>query len=300
MLAVAVRVSNLVIGLTVVAYGTSAPELVVSVQAAISNHGDVALGNVIGSSIANVGLILGSAALLRPARVDGTLRIRELPVLVASACLVPVMLLDGVLGHVDGVILLGSAIGYSGWMVNLARATFTSTVSSSHDRAAALGGSSESVTALSPRHIGRAALLTLLGLGVLLGGGHLFVEGAIATARAFGMTDQLVGLTIVAIGTSLPELVTSVVAAMRGESDIAIGNVIGSNIFNVLLCLGAAATVGSIGTSLRAIWFEVAAFLGMTMLAAYFIRTERTVSRVEGGIALVAYLGFLAVALIRA
>lgn len=296
-LALSLRVPQLLIGLTVVAYGTSAPEVIVGVQAASAGHGEVALGNVIGSNIANVGLILGIAALIRPPRVDGMLRRRELPVLLVSTALVPLLLLDGAVSRWEAAGLLLIAAAYTAWMVRAARgaaAIATAQVETivERDAADAAGG---------PKPIGvpRAAATAVVGLAILLVGGHLFVDAAVSVARSLGMSDRLVGLTIVAVGTSLPELVTSVIAARRGHSDIAVGNVVGSNIFNTFLCLGAAAFAGSVAAPLSTLWLDIGALFLMTALAAMFIRTERFISRWEGATAVAVYALFTVVIVMR-
>jgi cation:H+ antiporter len=296
-LALALRVPQILVGLTVVAYGTSAPEIIVSVQAASTGHGDVALGNVIGSNIANIGLILGGVALIKPPRVDGSLRRRELPVLLASTALVPLLLLDGTIHHWEAVGLMLVAVAYTGSMVHKARSAATVAEAKADARAA----TQLADIAGAPRPAGarRAAIIAIFGLLVLLVGGHLFVVGSVAVAHALGMSDRLVGLTIVAIGTSLPELVTSVIAAHRGHSDIAVGNVIGSNIFNILLCLGAAALAGRVSASLSTQAPDLAALIIITALAALFLRTERKISRREGALAATFYALFTLVTVIR-
>jgi cation:H+ antiporter len=291
-LALALRVPQIVVGLTVVAYGTSAPEVVVGVKAALGGHAAVALGNVIGSNIANVGLILGVAVLLRPARVDASLGRRELPVLLSSAALLPLLLRDGRLGAVEGALLLGLAVLYTGWMVREARSA--AVVKRAEEQLEEVAREADAAGAPRPGSPSASALIALGGLGVLLLGGHLFVEGAVGLALRIGMSERVVGLTIVAVGTSLPELVTSVIAALRGHSDLAVGNVVGSNIFNVLLCLGLSGLVGPLTASWSSLRLEVAALLVMTVLCAVFIRTERTVSRAEGAFALGLYLAFTA------
>lgn len=296
-LALALRVPQLLVGLTVVAYGTSAPEIIVGVQAARAGHGDVALGNVIGSNIANIGLILGIAALIRPARVDGTLRRRELPMLVASAAIVPLLLLDGVVGRHESGALLLIALGYTAWMVRESRSA--AVLASARADATILGSAADAAGAPAPPSSLRAALTAVVGLIVLLVGGTLFVEGAVSVARTLGMSERLVGLTIVAVGTSLPELVTSVIAARRGHSDIAVGNVVGSNIFNTFLCLGAAGLFGPVGAPLATLGVDLVALVVMTGLAGAFIRSARTISRLEGGIALACYAVFVLVTVER-
>jgi cation:H+ antiporter len=289
-LALALRVPQLIVGLTVVAYGTSAPELIVGIQAAVQNRGDVALGNVVGSNIANVGLILGLATLVRPARVDASLRRRELPVLVLSAALVPLILGDGRVASWEALMLLGFAVAYTVWMARSTRAA--QVVGQAKVDAVVTADAADTAGAPAPKGIARSSIVALLGLVVLLVGGNVFVGGAVEVARALGMSDRLVGLTIVAVGTSLPELVTSVIAAVRGHSDIAIGNVVGSNIFNVLLCLGGAALVGGVGSEIKQVSVELAMMVLMTLLAAVFIRSERLITRVEGGVALAVYVTF--------
>jgi cation:H+ antiporter len=296
-LALALRVPQILVGLTVVAYGTSAPEIIVGVQAASAGHGEVALGNVIGSNIANIGLILGIAALIRPARVDGALRRRELPVLVVSTAVIPLLLLDGVLSRWEAGGLLLVAAGYTGWMIHAARSA--ASVAAARVDAETAGEAADAAGAPKPVGTLRAALTAAVGLAVLLIGGHLFVDGAVSVAHALGMSDRLVGLTIVAVGTSLPELVTSVIAARRGHSDLAVGNVVGSNIFNTFLCLGAAGLAGSVGATLHTLGVDLVGLLVMTGLAAAFIRTERTISRLEGGVAVALCAVFTALTVAR-
>ncbi len=296
-LALAFRVPQILVGLTVVAYGTSAPEIIVGVHAAHAGHGGVALGNVVGSNIANVGLILGAALLVRAARVDGALRSRELPVLMVSTALVPLALLDGVVSRVEGAAMLALAVLYTGWMVRSSRSA--SAVAAAEAGAVAAEEASDAAGAPSPEGPRKAALTAAAGLGVLLIGGNLFVDAAVLVARSLGMSERLVGLTIVAVGTSLPELVTSVIAARRGHSDIAIGNVVGSNIFNVLLCLGAASAVAPVRASLGSIAVDLVALGGMTALMAWFLRREQTLSKAEGAVALVGYAAFTVIAIAR-
>ncbi|MCC7111138.1 MAG: calcium/sodium antiporter [Deltaproteobacteria bacterium] len=295
-LARTLRVPQLIIGLTVVAYGTSAPEIIVGTEAAAAGHSDVALGNVVGSNIANIGLILGLTALLRPARVDGALARRELPVLIASTVLVPLLLLDGVIRAWEAAGLLLVAAAYTGYMVRSARRAALgeaqAAARSTLDAADAAGGP-------RPKGVWRAAATAVVGLAILLVGGSLFIDGAVEVAKRIGMSERIVGLTIVAVGTSLPELITSLIAARRGHSDIAIGNVIGSNTFNVFLCLGAAALAGPVGAPLSAVTVELVALFVMTALAALFIRSERHVTRLEGALALMLYLAFALVTVLR-
>jgi cation:H+ antiporter len=285
-LALAFRVKPLVVGLTVVAYGTSAPELTVSVAAALEGRGVLALGNAIGSNIANLGLILGLTALISPPTVDGRLIRREVPVLVISSALPIAFLYDGAIGRLEGVLLLGGAVGFTIWMLRVHASPSVQTAAGAAEDAEAAG---------APHTDSRPwlAVLVVVGLAVLVGGGKLFVDGAVGIARTLGVSDRVVGLTIVAVGTSLPELAASLVAALRGHSAIAVGNVVGSNIFNVLLILGSASAVSPIETSLHDVRLDVVALVGMTLLGSVFLRTARTIRRWEGAVLTVAYFIFL-------
>lgn len=296
-LALALRIPQLIVGLTVVAYGTSMPEIIVSVQAALAGHPTVAIGNVLGSNIANIGLILGVAALIAPARVDAALRTRELPVLLAATALVPATLIDGTISRIEGAVLLACGILYTTWMIRAARsraevATAQADAIVSRDAADAAG-------APQARGAGHSALIALFGLGVLLVGGSLFGDGAVAVAYSLGMSERLVGLTVVAVGTSLPELITGVVAARRGHSDLAIGNVVGANIFNVFLCLGSASLVGNVAAPLSEIAIDLVALGAMTAVGVVLIRSQRTISRREGAVAVGLYVLFLATSIAR-
>jgi cation:H+ antiporter len=290
-LARALRVPQIIVGLTVVAYGTSLPEVVVGVRAASTGHGDVALGNVIGSNIANIGLILGLATLVRPPLVDRSLARRDLPVLLLSTALLPLLLLDGWLGRGEATLLVVAAIGYTAWMIRVARRP-----SSSPPATAAPVSTSASGT---PPRVTRALVLVALGLAGLILGGDRFIVGAVAIARDLGVSERVVGLTIVAVGTSLPELVTSVIAARRGLSDLAIGNVVGSNIFNALLCLGTAGLASPIRGLVPALRVDLLALGLLTALMAYSARRQRIITRVEGFLMLAIYATYTVATVLR-
>jgi cation:H+ antiporter len=286
-------IRQLVIGLTVVAYGTSSPELVVGISAGLRDQGAIALGNVIGSNIANLGLILAVCALIRAPRVDRQIVVREVPVLLVATGLVPLVLLDARVSLIDACGLLVLAVGYTAWMV------ITST-RGSNEQAAEVAADAATASGLAPSHSRRRlALLTLTGLAGLIGGGHLLVNGAVGIARVAGLSDQLIGLTIVAIGTSLPELATSVIAAIRGHGDIAVGNVVGSNIFNVVLILGASGIAGSIQAPLGDVVLELIALGAMTLIATVAMATRRTVGRLEAIVMLLGYVAFLSALALR-
>ena len=296
-LALSLRIPQILVGLTVVAYGTSAPEMIVGIQAARAGHADVALGNIIGSNIANIGLILGIAALIAPAVVDGALRRRELPVLVASTLAVPLFLIDGAISIFESCALLLAAVVYTGLMIVAARRA--STLQQAADDTAAIAEAADVAGAPHAGGVLKSGITALVGLAVLLVGGTLFVEGAVDMAIALGMSEKLVGLTVVAIGTSLPELVSSVVAARKGHSDLAVGNVLGSNIFNVLVCLGAAGLAGPLRAELSTLTVELSVLAGFTLLAVFLMRGTRKITRVEGAIAVACYVAFLAWTIVR-
>lgn len=267
-------VKALVIGLTVVAYGTSAPEGVVSAIAALDGNGAIAVGNVVGSNVVNLGIILGLTAVFAPPRVDGSLIQREVPVMVASAFAVPAVLFDGVVTRFEGALLLLGAIAFTIWVL-----------------AKAKGASSSDEPIAVTRSRGKNAALAVAGLCALIAGGKLLVDGAVGIAATFHIDERIVGLTIVAIGTSLPELATSLVAAARGQSSIAIGNVVGSNIFNALLILGAAAVLAPIRIPFADIRTSMVTMMLITIAGAIALRGDRTISRLEGA----ALAGFYAI-----
>lgn len=278
----------IVIGLTVVAYGTSAPELVVSMVAAIEGRSAIALGNVVGSNIANIGLILGLTAMIRPPRVDSGLIRRELPVLVVATVLVPFMLYNGVVSRLEGAFLVAAAVAFTLFTLRLTRQVSSEST---------LGVEAREEVALEAARGGMGKLIgiALLGLGVLVAGGKLFVDAASGLALQLGMSEQLVGLTIVAIGTSLPELATSLVAAVRGHSDLAVGNIVGSNVFNILFVLGGSAVVRPISESLAANRVSLAVMIGFAAIGTLMMRWERVISRAEGAVLVAVYATFLAV-----
>jgi cation:H+ antiporter len=232
-LATLLGVRPVIVGLTVVAFGTSAPELFVSVAAAIRGSTDLMLGNVIGSNLANIGLILGLAALLTPVGVDRGIR-RDVWILVGVSAAFALMCLDRVLGRGDAVVLVAGLFAYQTWMVRHATRTARSELAG---RIGAAGPERSAAT------IGKLLGMIALGvLGLALGGDQI-VRSALKIARTLGVSESLVGLSLVAVGTSLPELATTVIAAARRESDIALGNVIGSNLFNTLGVAGPAALI---------------------------------------------------------
>ena len=264
----------LVIGLTIVAFGTSSPELLVSISAALRGSSDVAVGNVVGSNIFNVAVILGLTALIKPPKVHSDLIRREIPVLIIVSMLGFVVISSGNVTRLVGILLFFGLCYYCWYCIQGAR---------KHPNAlpADVSGSTQMSSWL-------CGILIVAGLSFLIFGANLFVAGAVAVARGFGMSEALIGLTIVAAGTSLPELATSIVAAIKREPDVAIGNVVGSNIFNILGILGVTASILPLEVSGIGI-IDVGYMLGLAVLLLPFAFSQRSISRFEGGIFLSMY-----------
>jgi cation:H+ antiporter len=236
---------------------------------------------VIGSCIANLGLILGLTALISPPTVDGRLIRREIPVLLLSVAVLPLVLIGGYISLLETALMLSVAVAFT---------LYTLLVSSES------GGGEE--TEHEPKGESKLllVLLTVVGLVLLVAGGDLFVEGARRLALTLGMSERLVGLTVVAVGTSLPELAASLVAALRGYSSLAVGNVVGSNIFNVFLILGVVGFIAPVEGSVFALRFDIAFLIGMTLLGILFMRGERRIHRAEGALLLAGYSAFIVIA----
>lgn len=233
-LARAVRISSLVIGLTVVAFGTSAPEMAVSVQAALKGSADVSVGNVVGSNIFNVLVVLGLSALVAPLIVSMSLVRRDVPLMILASLLLWLVCLDGSVNRLEGLTGLVLLVAWTTWLVMASRNESSSQV--------AQGADPDQLADLPrPQPVWLAVLLVLAGLAILVFGADRLIVGSIAIARALEVSELIIGLTIVAAGTSLPELMTSVIASLKGERDISVGNVIGSNVFNILGVMGMSA-----------------------------------------------------------
>lgn len=278
-------VSRLVIGLTVVAFGTSMPELVVSVLASLRGSPDITLGNIIGSNSANIGLILAVAAIITPLRVHVSTLRREVPIALASACVFAWLCWTGSLSRLDGALLSGALVAY----------VIFSYVSSRKETAVLSADVQEELKEAipeSPRKAGVNILLLVTGLATLAGGAELMVRGSSDIARAFGLSEKLIGLTIVAIGTSLPELATSVVAAAKKEADIAVGNVVGSNIFNILGIGGVAALITEVTGADRFV-MDAGVMILFSLFLLPVLYTGQRISRTEGVILLVGYVSYL-------
>ncbi len=286
-IALALGVRPLFVGLTIVAFGTSAPELVVCVVAAAQGNTDVALGNVLGSNIANVGLILGLSAAVAPVRVSLRLAQRELPFMMAATLVVYALAWRASLGRLEGLLLFLALLAFTWLALRWARREPPAVVAEFE--------SAQQVRVAGKRlQVARDVGLVMLGLGVLSGGGHLLVVAAVDLARRAGISEFIIAATLVAVGSSLPELATSVVASLRGESDILVGNLVGSNLFNILGALGLAAVVRPIGVNPKVLGFEFVALLVFSAAMAAVLRRGHQVERWQGIVLLAAYAGFVA------
>lgn len=290
-------VPAIIIGLTVVAFGTSAPELALNIAAAIKGNDELSFGNIVGSNIANIGLILGLSAMVLPLKVNNSVIKRELPLMLIATVLtatVAVLPLDsgewshGVLSRIDGAVLLA---GFVLTMLLIFWSAKNPTASGGPEIEAEIAELRE---AAKSQPIWRGIILVLLGLAALVTGGQISESSASAIAKAMGLSDEMIGLTVVAVATSLPELATSLAAIRRGQVDIAVGNVVGSNLFNLLLVLGVTSTVAPVdvpgGGYAALVMMLLLSFLLVPMSRTF----GRTVSRVEGVALLTLYLGYMA------
>jgi cation:H+ antiporter len=295
-LATAVGISPLVIGLTVVAFGTSAPEMAVSVQSSLAGQSDVAVGNVVGSNIANILLILGCSALAAPLIVSRQLVRLDVPLMVVASLVVYGLAWNGRLGQLESSLLFLGVIGYTSYSIYQSRRQGQKEANELPD-----------LTPAPPkgaRQLAGNALIATAGLGLLVLGADLLVDAAVTVAEFLGVSKLVIGLNIVAVGTSLPELATSVVASLRGEREIAVGNVVGSNLFNLLAVLGLAGMVtpGGLLVSAQALQFDLLVMTAVAFLCLPIFLTGDTISRGEGAFFLgyyAAYIAYLVLAAVQ-
>ncbi|HEY5656743.1 MAG TPA: calcium/sodium antiporter [Myxococcota bacterium] len=283
-LALRLGISAVAIGLTVVAFGTSAPELVVSVDAALTGANDISVGNVVGSNIANIALILGIATLVRPTQVAAQLVRVDAPIMVVVSLALLAALVDGGASRLEGSLFLLGLLLYVAFTFWQARQE--------------LPDVQREFASATPRpRAGAMGIVALLvvGLALLVGGGHLLVEGAVEIAAQLGISQAAIGLTVVAVGTSLPELATSLVAALRGHGDIAVSNVIGSNIFNILGILGLTALVRPLALGGISV-IDLAVMVALAFILVLLLAARSRLGRVEGACfvaGFVLYVGWL-------
>ena len=279
----------LIIGLTVVAFGTSAPETAVSVQAALNGSGDIAIGNVLGSNIANVLLILGVTSLVAPLIVSRQLIRLDVPIMIGASLVTYALAWDGSLSRLDGALLFSAVIAYTAFLIiSSRRATAAATADDEFAKEFGLDETPKPYASLIN------AGLVVAGLVLLVTGSNFLVEGAVSLARALGLSELVIGLTVIAIGTSLPELATSILAAIRGERDIAVGNIVGSNIFNLLCVLGLASLVSpnAIGVAANALAFDFPVMIAVALACLQIFFTGYAINRWEGLLFVAYYVAY--------
>ena len=293
-LAAVLGLSPLVIGLTVVAFGTSSPELAVSVQSAFAGQADIALGNVVGSNIFNVLFILGLSALIVPLVVAQQLVRWDVPLMIGVSVLTLLLGLDGRIGRLDGLLLFAGLVAYTAFAVIQSRRE-SQAVRAEYE--AEFGEQPKGDAAVA-----RNVALVVAGLAALMLGSRWLVDGAVALAKAFGLSELVIGLTVVAAGTSLPEVATSILAALRKERDIAVGNVVGSNIFNLLgvLGLGSLVSPGGINVPPAAEGFDLPVMIAVAVACLPIFASGRLIARWEGGLFLVYYVLYTAYLILAA
>ncbi|HEY0887044.1 MAG TPA: calcium/sodium antiporter [Ramlibacter sp.] len=296
-LALSFGISPLVVGLTVVAFGTSAPELAVSLGAVLDGRVDIAIGNVVGSNVFNVLFILGASALIVPLVVNIQLIRQEVPIMIGASLLLLLVTLDGRVSRFDAALLSGLMLAYTGFLVVQSRGE---TQAANDEYTQALAPAAASTWDRSP--LVQAGLI-VAGLGALVLGSQWLVEAAVTFAKALGVSDVIIGLTIVAAGTSLPEVATSITAAVKGERDIAVGNVVGSNTFNILGCVGLSGlAAGGAGLTVppSLLSFDIWVMLAVALACIPVFLSGREIARWEGAVFLLYYVAYVAYLILAA
>ena len=286
-LAAALGISPLVVGLTVVAFGTSSPEVVVSLQAGLTGQPDIVIGAVVGSNIANVLLILGLSAIVAPLIIGQRLVRLDVPLMIGASLLLLVLALDGTIDRADSLVLLSGGMAYTVFVIRQGRRE-TKRLRGENDVEVA------SRMPVSGRQLAFRVGQVVVGLALLIAGARWLVDGAVAAARALGLSELIVGLTVVAVGTSLPEFATSIVASLRGESDIAVGNVVGSNLFNILAVLGLAGFMvpGGLPVAIGALDFDIPFMVAVAVACLPIFFTGYAIARWEGWLFLIYYAAY--------
>jgi len=279
-LALRLGLSPLVVGLTVVAYGTSMPELLVSLKAAFSGQPDIALGNVVGSNIFNIAVILGLSAIVFPVATNLQVIKWDAPLLLAVTVLSTLTFIDGQVSRVEGIVFVCGAIACTVWTVWAAK------------KEPKVASEAEEVAAPSGGSLTGDVFKIIIGLGVLILGSRLLVDNAVTVASSLGVSEAVIGLTIIAAGTSMPELATSVVAAWRRQSDIALGNVLGSNLFNILFVLGGSSIIHPVSTKGMTM-LDLGMMIGVTALLLPILITGKRINRIEGLLLFISYIAYL-------
>ena len=273
------RIPSIIIGLTIVAFGTSAPELAVSVSASLAGNNDIAIGNVIGSNIFNLLVVLGVCGVIRPFPVR--LRWDFVGSILAGAVLLLMILFDNNVSRMDGIILL---VLFAGFVALTVRDALTNRTAADEN--------------YKKMPLVKSIVYIVGGLAAIVFGGELVVDNASLIASSFGLSQNFIGLTVVAVGTSLPELVTSVVAARKGENGIALGNVIGSNIFNILMVLGLSAALNPMTVTTQSV-IDTVCFIAFSVIGLFLCRSKLRLSRMEGAVLVLMYLGYMIYIVLR-
>lgn len=275
------KIPSVVVGLTIVSIGTSLPEASVSIMAGLTGNNDIALSNVIGSNIFNLLVVIGVCGVIQSFATDRDIMKRDMPVTIATAAVLVLFIINGSISRQEGAILLVLFAAYLVWLVRSALKNKTH------------GGEDEKI--LSPL---MSTVYIIGGAAAVVIGGDLVVDNASLIAEAFGLSQTLIGLTIVAVGTSLPELVTSVMASRKGESGLALGNAVGSSIFNILFILGASSSLSPIEVSALSV-IDAIFFLAVTVLLLVFVRSDKKLIRTEGAVCIAVYLAYMGYIIIR-
>lgn len=280
-------ISPLVVGLTVVAYGTSAPELAVSLKASLAGSADIAVGNVVGSNIFNVLFILGLSASISPLIVSQQLIKLDVPVMIFVSFLAYILALNGFISNIEGFILILAAIVYSLFLI---------IKSKKEENNKSLDVSLIVTTTSKTKAVITNLIFVLIGLGMLILGSNWLVESAVVFAQLMGLSELIIGLTIISVGTSLPELATSIIASIKGERDIAVGNIVGSNIFNILFILGGAALLSPDGISVKTgvINSDLPLMIAVAIACLPIFFTGRSIEKWEGVVFLIYYAAYIA------
>lgn len=281
-------ITPLVAGLTIVAFGTSSPELAVGVDSAYRGIGSMAIGSAVGSNICNIALVLGAAALVRPINIQSQLVRLDIPVMIFCSLLLMLMLADGVISALDGIFLIGGIAAYVFFSIYLARGEKKK-----------IQDEFGEVVRDNLLAWWKEILLVVIGMGMLVFGGKILVDSAVGVARNFDIAPAIIGLTVIALGTSLPELATAMVASYRQQGDIAIGNAVGSNIFNILAIIGISATVGPL--QMGAIkWPDLAVMLAVSLILIPLVISRRQLERWEGAFLLMIYVFYVSITVFQA
>ena len=272
------RMSQLVIGLTIVAFGTSTPELAVSISSATKGISDVALGNVVGSNIANIGLILGLSAFIAPIAVSRKTLRKEVPLMIGISFLLLAVSIDGSISFYDGILFVGGILIFTIFSYKTTRKEVVETVISNEKNDSSFS---------------KSIILIIIGLILLTVGAFFTVDNAVIIAKEIGLSERIIGLTLVAVGTSLPELITSIVAAKRGHTDISVGNILGSNIFNILAILGISSSITAISVN-DSMWTDYVFMILFAVILLPIIKTGLRIGKIEGILLVAGYVGYTA------